>query len=201
MEKIESRVIIQDAEVRVHKDSRTIEGTGIVFNKWSRDLGGFKEIIKPKAVSERLLTDPNIVAAVQHNLEKVMGRVGAGTLQLKKTTTGVNYRFDAPNTTSGNDLLESVGRGDINGSSFVFRLARGGSEWKEDKDNEMMMLRTVTEIEEIREMGPVVGEAYEDTKVARRDLEDWKTEHTKQPEEGEPIPELQHELRRKQLLI
>jgi len=182
------------AEVRASKDSRTIEGFGIVFNKESRDLGGFKEVILPEAV-EGIVEQSDILALLNHDISRgVLARStkGKGTLSLTPDNKGVKYRFDAPNFDLGNELLENVRRGDIKSTSFSFSVS-GGQKW--DKLEDGSYLRTITKFDEIFDISPCYREAYEDTTIAIRCLDEFKnneTENVKPPVEeptDEPIAE------------
>ena len=65
-------------------DSRKVEGYAVVFNSESRDLGGFVEIIEPRAL-EGVLEQSDILCLLNHNEDKgVLARSnkGTGTLEL-----------------------------------------------------------------------------------------------------------------------
>lgn len=165
-----------DLEFRAKEDSRMIEGYAIVFNKDSENLGGFIERIKPEAVEGRLNDD--IVALLNHDQNHVLARNGK-TMELEVDKNGLKYRFEAPNTTAGNDLLENVRLGNISKSSFAFTV--DADEW-DFRDNGPD-IRTITKIKRLYDVSPVTYPAYPDTTVAQssRSYAQVDEEEDKQP--------------------
>lgn len=161
-----------DAEVRATRRGRTIEGYAIVFNRESKDLGGFREVIKPEAI-EGVLERSDVLALLNHDDSRgLLARStnGQGTLELSVDTFGVKYRFDAPDTVLGDEVLSGVRRGDIRTSSFAFTVAENGQEWRKDPEDEETYLRTISKFDQIFDVSPVFREAYSDTTVAVRSL-------------------------------
>jgi len=171
MEIKEVRSLIDGIEIETRADgaeSRTISGYGIVFDKWSSDLGWFKEIVRAESVNGEALKG-DIIATFNHNFDQVMARTAAKSLTLKTDKRGVKYSFEAPNTTAGNDLLENIRIGNIRGSSFTFTVKK--DRWtfsqKEGEPDE----REILELGKVFELGPVVMPAYPDTTAAKRSRE------------------------------
>jgi uncharacterized protein len=163
-----------NAEIRLVKRTRNVEGYGIVFNKESKDLGGFKEIIDSEAV-DGVLESSDVLALLNHDESRgVLARStnGEGTLSLIKDKTGVKYLFEAPDTVLGDEVLSSVRRGDIRTSSFAFSVSPGGQKWEKRSDGSY--LRTITKFDAIYDVSPVYREAYADTTVAIRSLSEIK---------------------------
>lgn len=187
-----------DSEVRALRRGRTIEGRGIVFNKESKDLGGFNEIISPDAIVD-VLKRSDVLALLNHNEERgVLARStnGEGTLELTVDANGVNYRFEAPDTTLGDELLSGVRRGDIRTSSFSFSVS-SGQKWEKRSDG--TYLRTITKFDGIYDVSPVYREAYADTTVAVRNLVEIRTSEAEKTtaEATKKIADLEEELRKK----
>lgn len=161
------------SEIRLVKRTRRIEGYGIVFNKESKDLGGFKEIILPEAV-DGVLERSDILALLNHDESRgILGRStnGEGTLDLTIDKTGVKYGLEAPDTVLGDEVLSGVRRGDIRTSSFAFSVS-DGQKWEKRDDG--TYLRTITKFDGIYDVSPVYREAYADTTVAIRSLNQIK---------------------------
>ena len=121
-------------ELRNTPESRQVEGYALVFNKESKDLGGFTEVIEPSAL-EGVIEKSDILCLLNHNEDKgVLARCkfGKGSLSLLVDSVGLKYRFEAPNTALGNELLEGLRRGDITTSSFAFTVEK--DKW-EKRDN------------------------------------------------------------------
>ncbi|HLO59830.1 MAG TPA: HK97 family phage prohead protease [Bacteroidales bacterium] len=170
------------AEIRAAKDSRKVEGYGIVFNSRSKNLGGFYEIILPGAV-DGVLDNSDVMACMDHNLSRgILARssFGSGSMSLKVDTKGVQFGFVAPNFPLGDELLEGIRRGDIRNASFAFTVATGGEKWVKQDDG--TYLRTISKFEQIYDMSPCYTPAYQDTKIATRSLTEV------QKSEGGTIP-------------
>jgi uncharacterized protein len=184
-----------ECELRATRRGRTIEGYGIVFNKESKDLGGFTEIIEPGAV-EGVLERSDVLALLNHDENRgVLARWtnGEGTMELTVDKVGVKYRFEAPDTVLGDEVLSGVRRGDIRTSSFAFSVDEMGQSWEQRSDGSH--LRKITKFQNIYDMSPVYREAYADTTVAVRSLiEVSKKENTK--ESLKKIADLEEELRK-----
>ena len=176
------RVIPGTVEIRKDaegNETRTIEGYGVVFNKWSSDLGWFKEKIERTAFDDVDMSA--VIATFNHNFDYVMARSDSNTLKLSVDDYGVKYEFQAPNTTAGNDLLENVRIGNVKGSSFMFTIDRGGATWNWTEGDEGLDERTITKIGRFIEVGPVTNPAYPDTTAsAKRDYESAKAEYQKE---------------------
>jgi HK97 family phage prohead protease len=148
------------------KESRTIEGYAIVFDKWSENLGWYIEKIDPRALDGVDLS--RVIATVNHNFDKPLARANKGTLILSIDEVGLKFSLEAPNTTAGNDALEDVRNGNLDGCSFIFRAKTIEWEWNEGTaDNPDK--RTIKQFAEIIELGPVTMPAYLDTSVSARD--------------------------------
>ena len=106
-------------------ESRKISGQAIVFDSWSRDLGGFIERILPGAVTEDLLLG-DIVANVNHDNDQMLARSvnGEGTLSLELREDGVWFSFDAPETARGDEILWNVRHGNYFECSFACTILK-----------------------------------------------------------------------------
>jgi len=187
-ENIEIRTFTDDAEIRIVGESRNIEGYGIVFNKESRDLGGFREIISPSAV-EGVIEKSDILALMDHKMERgVLARStnGQGSMRLTTDSKGVKYSFTAPNFDLGNELVEGVRRGDIRGSSFAFSVKPEGATYEQRRDGSV--LRTITQFDGIFDMSPCYRGAYVDTTVALRSLDEFNEANSTVPKDIETDP-------------
>lgn len=91
---------------------------------------------------------------------------------LEVDDTGLKYRFEAPKTALGDELLEGLKRGDINTSSFAFTIE--ADKW--EKRNDGTYLRKITKFKELFDVSPVYRPAYDDTtvKVCTRGLNELK---------------------------
>ena len=152
----------------INVDTRTVEGYAIVFNSQSEDLG-FREVIAPSAVTEDTINTSDVFCLFNHNPEKVLARskYGEGSLSLTLDEKGLKYSFEVPNTELGNELLEHVRRGEIDGSSFAFIVSsEDGSEVWENINGTTH--RTIKKIECLCDVSPVWTPAYSATSVSAR---------------------------------
>lgn len=185
---------IVDCDLRATRRGRTIEGLGIVFNKLSSDLGGFREIIMPEA-TQGVIENSDILVLMNHDESRgVLARStnGQGSMEATSSNNGVKYVFEAPDTSLGDEALSGVRRGDIRASSFAFTVAENGDRW--EKQNDESYLRTITKFEKIYDFSLVYRPAYMDTTVAVRNLVEVKTS-----EASKKIADLEEELRKSKL--
>lgn len=145
--------------------SRTVSGYGSVFNSQSEDLG-FIETIDPNAITEETIKRSDVFATLNHDMDKILARCkyGSGSLELKCDDKGLYYRFDAPNTDLGDELLEYLNRGEIDSSSFAFTVKR--DEWKNGDDGKHY--RRILEIDQIFDISPVFCPAYPEAICQKR---------------------------------
>lgn len=177
--------------------NRRVSGYGIVFNSDSLPLvihdrsNGFVKVyerITRDSIEEADMTD--VIAAFNHNFEKLMGRTTSNTLQLSIDDKGVFYSFEAPPTQAGDDLLTHLQRKEISGSSFTFTIdAEEGYDIIERGDGSLEA--TPKRITKIYEMGPVINPAYPMTTAENRSqgLFDAVTSHLNRKVEEEPKQE------------
>jgi HK97 family phage prohead protease len=152
--------------VRAADDRRTIGGYAAKFMKQSRNLGGFVEQIDARAFNKSRGDGwPDVLARYNHDDNMLLGTTGAGTLRLSVDDVGLHYEVDPPSARA--DILELVGRGDVQKSSFAFRVMGEGDEWSlNDLD---IPLRTLTNVQLV-DVAPVNTPAYLDTTSGLRSL-------------------------------
>ena len=161
-------------ELKTTENSRTVEGYALKFNIESNDLNGFYEIIDSKALNG-VIERSDVFCWLNHNEDRGLlarSKNGVGSLKLEVDAVGLVYRFEAPKTALGDELLEGLRRGDINTSSFGFR----GAKDKWEKRSNGSLLRTVTQFETFSDVSPVYQPAYPDTTVAVRNMNQFQTE-------------------------
>lgn len=146
------------AFIEVRTAGRRIEGYAATFNSEAR-LGGFVETIAPGAFRGALAGD--VLAMLDHDPGKVLGRTRSGTLRLTEDNKGLAFSLDLPDTQAGRDVLALAERGDLGGMSFGFVVPKGGDSWQ----GQRRTLRTVA----LKEVSVVQAwPAYPDTELALR---------------------------------
>lgn len=142
-----------------------IKGYAAVFNKRSQPMFGMVETIRPGAFTNALKRS-DVRALWNHNPDWVLGRQKPGTLRLEEDDKGLRIENDPPDTQWARDLMVSIDRGDVAEMSFSFRVKT--DEWTEEGK---FLVRTIIELEELRDVSPVTFPAYRQTKVEARSLE------------------------------
>jgi HK97 family phage prohead protease len=135
------------------------------FGVNSLKMDDFYERIDPSAfslVSERRGRKSPLEtrALFNHDPNILLGRF-PNTLRMKVDEMGLRYEIKMPE--SRRDIVESIERGDIRGSSFSFVVAPGGEEWSAEEGRS---IRTVKSIASLIDVGPVTFPAYPDASVA-----------------------------------
>lgn len=161
---LERRTTHGEVEARAKGSNIYVEGYASVFEKRSGNLGGFIERVKPSAFN-KTIREADVRALWNHDPQYVLGRSGAGTLELSIDNSGLYYRSLLPNTSYARDLAELLERRDVRESSFTFFKVQ--DEW--DLTEEGYPQRSLVEVGLI-DVAPVTFPAYEDATsgVARR---------------------------------
>lgn len=159
---MERRAIQNKVELREADNGKTyIEGYGILFNTESQVLRTgtgqeFIETVAPEALKDTDMSD--VIGRAEHTNAMLLGRTSSGTMELRVDEVGVYYRIEVPNTTAGRDTLEYIKRGDMRGASFAFPKPKDKVEKRDG-----MFYRTITSIDKLVDIGPVVNPAYVNT--------------------------------------
>ena len=167
----EVRSISIPAQIEERADGKvgSIVGYPIVYNKDSEDMG-FIEKIAPGAVTEALKRS-DIRGLKNHDPSLIFARQGVN-LTLTEDEKGLKYVATPVDTRTFKDVADEVKSGLLTGQSFGFTVIK--DEWRDIDTNSPR--RTITEIGEIYDVGPVSYPAYKDTSVALRSLDAAKHE-------------------------
>lgn len=154
------------------KESRIVEGYAMLFDTPSDGLC-FDEIIERGAL-DGVIERSDVLAVLNHSVDRgvlARSRNGAGSLQLIVDEKGLLYRFEAPRTALGDELLENLRRGEICESSFCFTVEDDTWHYGDTRDS-----RTIHKIAELFDVSPVYNGAYSATTVYTRGREDMHRE-------------------------
>ena len=169
------------------EQSRTIEGTPIVFGVRSVNLTPWSEtravyeVLEKGCITPELLKRSDVILNLNHNsnVTNVLGRfrnTEKDTLQLTLNDDNMECRCDMPHTNNANDTLELMRRGDITGMSFAF-----SDDWEDTEngvsyertnetvDGKEVWLRHVKRITGLYDVSIVTHPAYEQTSVGTRE--------------------------------
>lgn len=178
---IEKRTYIVEFRASKSEEKRTVSGYAAVFNRYSEDLGWYREVIKPGAFS-RALKNSDCRALLNHDPNHLLGRESSGTLKLSEDRDGLKFDLDLPQSRA--DVMELVERGDMKECSFAFRVSK--QVWKEEKqqDDTVLTTREIEEVDYLKDITLATFPAYPDTTVAKRCYEEWRGDNLKEQKES-----------------
>ena len=155
-------------------ENNTIEGYALNWNEY--DMGSFMERIDVNALGE--LRDYDVHALYNHDYDRVLARskYGEGTLSLEQDQEGLKFRFDLPDTSTGNEVRTLVGRGDVDQASWAFTVKQ--ERWENVRSEKPT--RVIEKIGEMYDISLTPRGANPTTSVALRSLE-------KALQEAEPL--------------
>jgi uncharacterized protein len=151
--------------------SYTMLGHAAVFNRWSLDLGGFREKLDKKAFDNVLSSDPHVLHVIDHDTRFVLSSTRNKTLELSTDPKGLRYWSKVAPTSYAADLRVLLERGDISQSSFAFTVAR--DEWKiTGEGQDEIVERTILEVANLFDVTTCAMGAYPatDSALALRSL-------------------------------
>jgi HK97 family phage prohead protease len=164
-----------------------ITGYAAVFNKWSEDLGGFKERISSGAF-KKAIPKSDVRGLFNHDPNYILGRQSNGTLQIKEDKNGLWMEIDPPDTPLIRDLvLAPIKRGDITQQSFGFIVKKDTWDNIDGEKKDKPVTRTIVEVDELFDVSPVTFPAYPDTSVALRSMEKAKAGTGKVTDESDVL--------------
>ena len=189
---------IRSAPVKIEKRAADqpprIVGYGAVFYnasdpgteyRWQGWIGEYRERIMPGCF-DRAIREDDVRGLFNHDANCVLGRTSAGTMSLSLDKTGLLYDINPPDTTIGRDVVESIRRGDLTGSSFAFIPTE--IRWTELTESDDTILIREIMAAQLFDVGPVTYPAYEssttgvraagDLTEAKRSYEAWKRGQT-----------------------
>ena len=118
-----------------------------VYEQWSNDLGGFRELVERGAFAEALRPEADIRAFANHEAMYLLGRTAAGTLRLSDDDYGLRAEVEPPETQWASDLLVSMRRGDLAHGSFGFITPPNGDTWQRTAEGVTRRLRKIDLVE------------------------------------------------------
>jgi HK97 family phage prohead protease len=125
----------------IRAQGRKLIGYAATFGTPAEIEGRFTETIRPGAFAETLTKREDVLALVDHDTGKLLGRTASGTLRLSEDTRGLAFEVDVPSTTLGNDVLAMAERGDLGGMSFGFRTL--ADHWTDQRTRELRSVQLV----------------------------------------------------------
>ena len=155
---------------------RTVTGYAAKFDCWSEPIyGWFIEQICSGAFDDCDTTDA--IMCFNHNVDDILVRTSSKTLSLSVDEVGLRFEFDAPNTTTGNNMVELLRRGDISQCSFRFIVGKDEWLYADEKNGFKYDQRAILSVSKLYDVALVVYSAYKDTEASVRHLEERKAEY------------------------
>lgn len=84
------------------------------------DIGSFRERISSGAFATSIGEGGDILALLDHDPSRVLGRTRSKTLRLEDDDKGLAFEIAVPDTSAGRDALALAERGDLGGASIGF---------------------------------------------------------------------------------
>lgn len=153
------------------EESRVISGRAIVFDSYSRDLGGFIERVEPTAISEDFLASQDVTMNLDHDNSRLLARYnrGEGTLSLELREDGLHFSFEAPRTALGDEVLWNVRHGNLYECSFACLIdKKNGIRRYQENGQE---IHVIERLNALLDCSIVCRAAYPDTEVSARNAE------------------------------
>ncbi|MFJ8153959.1 HK97 family phage prohead protease [Streptomyces sp. NPDC094468] len=154
------------AELRADSGEKRIGGYAASFNRQSKNLGGFIEVVDPIAFNQSRGDGwPDVIARYNHDDMALLGTTAAGTLRMSIDQYGLAYDVVPPKAMA--HVVELVERGDVRKSSFAFRTI--SDDWT--TTDQGYPLRRLVGVQLV-DVAPVNIPAYNDTTAGLRSLAD-----------------------------
>lgn len=156
---------MRDAAVRERGGKRYLEGYFAVFGQVYKVCDGWEESIAPGAFARYLASGQDTKVLWNHDSNIVLGSTANRTSVLREDEVGLFGSVEINELDQ--DALNAharVGRGDVDGCSFGFDIARMEEMW-----DEAGIYRTkILEVDPLYEVSPCTFPAYTSTSISAR---------------------------------
>lgn len=156
-------------------ENYTLRGHAALFNSLSDDLGGFRELIEPRAFRKALRGKPDVRLLVNHDANRVLARTtaqvdGKESLELREDKDGLHVWAVIQPRTWVDDLAVEMRSGLIDQMSFAFTIGEGGDDWAVTEDGIVVRTIRADGVDELFDVSVVTYPAYTQTDAAMREL-------------------------------
>lgn len=147
---------------------RYLSGYFAVFNSPYEVFAGWVETIAPGAFARYLAEGGGTKALWNHDTDIVLGNTAPGTLTLREDEIGLSGEIEINNAdTDALNAYARVARGDVEGCSIGFDIARQDEWW----DDEGVYHTRILEVDPLYEVSPCTFPAYSATSIEARSME------------------------------
>ena len=163
---MEQRILkMKDAKIREEGGKRYLEGYFSVFGEPYQVWDGWIETIERGAFARYLSSGQDVKVLWNHDSNIVLGATGNGTATLREDETGLfgSVEINEADQEAVNAYAR-VARGDVDGCSFGFDIARQEEWW----DDDGVYHTKITEVDPLYEVSPCTFPAYSATSISAR---------------------------------
>ncbi|AID01520.1 peptidase U35 [Staphylococcus xylosus] len=154
---------MSNSQVEAGQQEMVVKGYAVMFDLVSDDLGGFREIINPNALSEVDISD--VKCLINHDYNQVIGRTQAGTLELSVDDKGLFFKCYLPNTSYAKDIYENIKAGNVNQCSFFYTLKPNDNTAASWGAIDGHRVKIINKVDKLIEVSIVTIPAYQNTLV------------------------------------
>lgn len=159
---------MKDAKIREANGKRYLEGYFAVFGQIYQVCPGWEESIEKGAFSAYLASGKDTKVLWNHDSNIVLGSTANGTATLREDDIGLFGSTEMnENDTEALNCYARVDRGDVDGCSFGFEIARQ-EEWWDDNGG---YHTKIIEVDPLYEVSPCTFPAYTATSISAREKE------------------------------
>jgi uncharacterized protein len=186
-------------DIQVDEEKRLINGTAILFEQESVNLGGFTEVMKRGSITQELLDNSDIIMKYNHKIMLARRNKGKGSLNVSLDDVGVHFSFRAKKTNTSEEVLQAIKEGDLTGCSFEFGVRSDDpTAVKIVRRSGNVPLQEVYKVAVLRDLSIVDSPAYPQTSVNARALEILtKEEQAEKDEAQKKLDEIAEQERQK----
>lgn len=168
---------MKDAKIREENGKRYLEGYFAVFGQIYRVWTGWEESIERGAFSAYLDSGKDTKVLWNHDSNIVLGSTANKTATLREDDTGLFGSVEInENDSEALNCYARIARGDVDGCSFGFEIARQEEWWDDDGGYHTK----ITEVNPLYEVSPCTFPAYTATSISAREkdaLEDARAKY------------------------
>ena len=163
---MEQRILnMKDVKTREEGGKRYLEGYFAVFGETYQVFDGWIETIERGAFARYLASREDVKVLWNHDTNIVLGSTGNGTASLREDEKGLYGSVEInENDQDAVNAYARIARGDVNGCSFGFDVARQEEWW----DDDGVYHTKLTEIDPLYEVSACTFPAYKATSISAR---------------------------------
>ena len=180
---MEQRILnMKDVKTREEGGKRYLEGYFAVFGETYQVFDGWTETIERGGFARYLASGEDVKVLWNHDANIVLGSTGNGTASLREDEKGLYGSVEInENDQDAVNAYARIARGDVNGCSFGFDVARQEEWW----DDDGVYHTKLTEIDPLYEVSACTFPAYKATSISARNkdsLEEAKKRYSEAQE-------------------